>query len=53
MSNPTPAGNDRAERCATCGRKVPDWPAGWLRTDDGVNLCPDHKAGVTLLRTKL
>lgn len=31
------------EHCEVCGQRVPEWPVGWLRTDDGRNYCPDHK----------
>ncbi len=29
--------------CAICHQPVPDWPAGWLRTEDGRDYCPEHK----------
>jgi hypothetical protein len=30
------------DRCE-CGAVVPEWPAGWLFTDDGRSFCPLHK----------
>lgn len=38
-----------AERCEGCGKRVPDWPAGWKRTDDDRNFCPQCKQKITPL----
>jgi hypothetical protein len=35
--------DNRDEGCEVCGQRVPEWPARWLRTDDGRIYCPDHK----------
>lgn len=39
MTNPVPG----EQRCVVCRMRVPVWPSGWLRTDDGRDYCPDHK----------
>ena len=43
-------GDSSAERCEVCGLSTPDWPARWLRTDDGRSFCPDHKGETRFLR---
>lgn len=43
-------GGPSPDRCEVCGQPVPEWPARWLRTDDGRSFCPDHKGDTRFLR---
>lgn len=43
-------GAPSAEWCEVCGQPVPEWPARWLRTEDGRSFCPDHKGDTRFVR---